>query len=229
VTKIIYLILINLVTPKARAKHEPLVQQTGHWPLIVEEKLILSSSFRCDQIYTQFRSQFVVLLKSDLSVLQTHLWGQFIEQKLMLIPSFRCYQIHNCHRWYWSHFVVLPMSDLDVQQKPTSGWPTCYLHKCFTFSLSRIANEHVKNLWKLRLIIWYLSCSFVTNLQQWIKMLSYNCWLAKSTSGHISKPKTRGQFFDQKLMLSPIFRCYQTHNCHRYNFGHTLLRYLNRT
>jgi hypothetical protein len=29
VTKIIYLILLNLVTPKARAKHEPYVQQTG--------------------------------------------------------------------------------------------------------------------------------------------------------------------------------------------------------
>ncbi len=29
-TKIVYLVLINLVTPKARAKHEPLVQQTGH-------------------------------------------------------------------------------------------------------------------------------------------------------------------------------------------------------
>ncbi len=28
-TKIIYLILINLVTPKARAKHKPFVQQTG--------------------------------------------------------------------------------------------------------------------------------------------------------------------------------------------------------
>jgi len=32
VNKIIYLILIDLVTPKARAKHEPLVQRTGHWP-----------------------------------------------------------------------------------------------------------------------------------------------------------------------------------------------------
>jgi hypothetical protein len=29
VTKITYLILMNLVTPKARAKHEPFVQQTG--------------------------------------------------------------------------------------------------------------------------------------------------------------------------------------------------------
>ncbi len=30
-TNIIYLVLINLVTPKARAKHEPLVRRTGHW------------------------------------------------------------------------------------------------------------------------------------------------------------------------------------------------------
>jgi hypothetical protein len=30
VTKIMYLVLINLVTPKARAKHEPLIQRTGH-------------------------------------------------------------------------------------------------------------------------------------------------------------------------------------------------------
>jgi len=29
VTKITYLIFMNLVTPKARAKHEPFVQQTG--------------------------------------------------------------------------------------------------------------------------------------------------------------------------------------------------------
>jgi hypothetical protein len=29
VTKIIYIFLKNLVTPKARAKHEPFVQQTG--------------------------------------------------------------------------------------------------------------------------------------------------------------------------------------------------------
>jgi hypothetical protein len=31
--KIIYLVLINLVTPKARAKYEPFVQQTGLWSL----------------------------------------------------------------------------------------------------------------------------------------------------------------------------------------------------
>ncbi len=31
-TKVIYLVLINLVTPKAQAKHEPFVQQTGLSP-----------------------------------------------------------------------------------------------------------------------------------------------------------------------------------------------------
>jgi hypothetical protein len=33
VTNIIYLILIHLVTPKARVRHEPFVQQTGLWLL----------------------------------------------------------------------------------------------------------------------------------------------------------------------------------------------------
>jgi hypothetical protein len=57
VTKIIYLVIINMVTPKARAKHEPFVQQTGLRPdsiirgRFVEQMLMLSSSFRCDQIH----------------------------------------------------------------------------------------------------------------------------------------------------------------------------------
>jgi hypothetical protein len=29
------------------------------------------------------------------------------------------------------------------------------------------------------------------------------------------------RFVEQKLMLSSSFRCYQIHNCHRYDFGHT--------
>jgi hypothetical protein len=40
VTNIIYLILKNLVTPKARAKHEPLVQRTGHRPYLLKLKTI---------------------------------------------------------------------------------------------------------------------------------------------------------------------------------------------
>ncbi len=43
---------MNLVTPKARAKHEPFVQQTGHWS--VEQKLMLSSSFRCDKNHNNY-------------------------------------------------------------------------------------------------------------------------------------------------------------------------------
>jgi len=39
----------------------------------------------------------------------------------------------------------------------------------------------------------------------------------------------RGRFVEQKLMLSSSFRCYQIHNCHRSDIGHTLLCYLSRT
>jgi len=44
-----------------------------------------------------------------------------------------------------------------------------------------------------------------------------------------SKPPFRGRFVEQKLMPSSSFRCYQIHNCHRYDFGHTLLCHLSRT
>jgi len=37
VTKYIARIVINLVTPKARAKHEPFVQQTGLWSQPLDE------------------------------------------------------------------------------------------------------------------------------------------------------------------------------------------------
>jgi len=57
----------------------------------VEQMLMLSSWFRCDQIYNNncyFFGHTVVLLKSDLDVQQTHLWGWFDEQKLMLRRHF---------------------------------------------------------------------------------------------------------------------------------------------
>jgi hypothetical protein len=39
-----------------------------------------------------------------------------------------------------------------------------------------------------------------------------------------------GQFVEQKFMLlNSNFRCYQIHNCQRYDFGNTLLRYLSPT
>ncbi len=34
---------------------------------------------------------------------------------------------------------------------------------------------------------------------------------------------SRGRFVEQKLMLSSNFRCDQIHNCHCYDFGHTLV------
>ncbi len=39
----------------------------------------------------------------------------------------------------------------------------------------------------------------------------------------------RGQFVEQKLMLSSSFRRDQIYKDERYNFGHTLLCYLSRT
>ncbi len=77
------MIVINLVTPKARAKHELLFNKPAYLffcKLIrdrsVEQKLTLSSSFRCDQNQNcdnyEFNNIFL-LLKSDLDVQQTHL------------------------------------------------------------------------------------------------------------------------------------------------------------
>jgi hypothetical protein len=37
------------------------------------------------------------------------------------------------------------------------------------------------------------------------------------------------RFVEQKLLLSSSLSCYQIHNCHRYDFGHTLLSYLSLT
>jgi hypothetical protein len=37
---------------------------------------------------------------------------------------------------------------------------------------------------------------------------------------------TEVSLMKQKLMLSSSFRCDQIHKCYRYDYGHTLLRYL---
>jgi hypothetical protein len=39
----------------------------------------------------------------------------------------------------------------------------------------------------------------------------------------------RGQFVEQKLMLSSNFRCDQIYKYQRYDLGHTLLCYLSQT
>ncbi len=47
---------------------------------LVKQKFMLSSNFRCDQIFKMryvFWSHFVVLLKSDLDVQKTHLYGAY--------------------------------------------------------------------------------------------------------------------------------------------------------
>jgi hypothetical protein len=73
VTKIISVTIKILVTPKAGAKHTLLLNKTAS----VEQKLLLSCRFGCDQIckyqFYKFVSFFVALLKSDLDVQQVHL------------------------------------------------------------------------------------------------------------------------------------------------------------
>ncbi len=106
------------------------VKQTHLWDWFVEQKFMLSSSFRCDQIYKcpryDFGHNFAVLLKSNLGVNQTHLWDRFVEQKFMLSSSFRCDQIYKCPRYDFGHnFAVLLKSNLGVKQNPSLR-PICW-------------------------------------------------------------------------------------------------------
>ncbi len=57
-TKITALTIMNLVRSKAGGKLELFVQQTHLRGLFVEQMLMLSSSFRCDQIYKLWINDF---------------------------------------------------------------------------------------------------------------------------------------------------------------------------
>jgi hypothetical protein len=59
--------------------------------------------------------------------------GWFVLQKLMFSSNFRCYPIQNCDKLFWSHFVVLLKSDLDVQQ--TLFWVFFYKSSCLSPTL----------------------------------------------------------------------------------------------
>ncbi len=67
---IIYLVLINLVTHKARAKHEPLVQRTGHRG--VRDKITRCClPLKVIKFISPIKINYVTLLpKSDLDVAQ---------------------------------------------------------------------------------------------------------------------------------------------------------------
>ncbi len=61
--KLISMAIINLVSPKAGAKHEPLFNK----PASIEQKLTLSSSFRHDLIHNYHRYDFCHMLLCYLS------------------------------------------------------------------------------------------------------------------------------------------------------------------
>ncbi len=96
----------------------------------VEQKLMLSSNFRCYQFHNnpfpRIGSHVVVLLKSDLDVRQTHLRGRFVEQKHPLSCSFRCDQIYNNNCYIFGHTLLFYLSPTWTFNKPTSGEsPSC--------------------------------------------------------------------------------------------------------
>jgi hypothetical protein len=75
-------------------------QLTIHsWGRFVDQKLLLSYSFRCDQINNNHCFDFgdtVVLLKSDLDVQQTHLWGvNLLQRQTRLVISYLKFWMSN--------------------------------------------------------------------------------------------------------------------------------------
>ncbi len=74
-TKIIYRVLINLVTPKARAKHEPFVQQTGlRQP--AQRTRYPSPKVRLQVLkYFKFQLYHFLIIKIRERVWQTHYWA----------------------------------------------------------------------------------------------------------------------------------------------------------
>jgi hypothetical protein len=78
----------------------------------VEQKLMLSSSFRFDKINNCQRFDFSHTLLCYLSR------GGFVEQKFVLIYSSRCDPIQNSHSNESEHTLLCCKSDLDLDNKP---------------------------------------------------------------------------------------------------------------
>ncbi len=88
------------------------------------------------------------------------------------------------------------------------------------------------------IIVWFVkqsSCLAATlGVTKFIMLSTMNlvtlCLLFKSNlKVQQTNLMSRGWFIEQKFMLSSSFRCSPIHNCHKYDFGHTLLCYLSRT
>ncbi len=79
---------------------------------LLNKRLKLSSSFRCDQIYKYYLYDFghtlFVLLKSDLDVQQTRL--SLLNKRLMLSSSFRCDQIYKYDLYDFGHTLLFYLS-----------------------------------------------------------------------------------------------------------------------
>ncbi len=106
---------------------------------------------------------------------------------------------------FWSHFVVLLKTDLDVQQTHLLGWLVEHkLLLSYTHTCDIIYNNHCYVFGHVLLCILSLTWMF-------------------------NKPPLRGRFVEQKLPLIYNFMRGQIYYNHCYVFYHTLLCYLSLT
>jgi hypothetical protein len=72
----------------------------------VEQKLTLSSSFRCNQIYKCQIYYFSHTLLCYSSWTWMYNIDQYFEQKLMLNSTFKCNQIRKCLKYNYDHILL---------------------------------------------------------------------------------------------------------------------------
>jgi hypothetical protein len=117
----------------------------------------------------------------------------------------------------------------------TLGWAPGLTHKHQT-RLERFARDKRSSL--LRKSVINGQKSFITLGPELVNKTCKVIFTLWRKSRHYMRAKiyffcsltpTRGQFVEQKLMLSSSFRCDQIYKYERYDFGHTSLCYLSRT
>jgi hypothetical protein len=168
-----------------------------------EPKLMLSSNFRCDQIYKYELYDFGHTLLCYLS--QTKMFNEptseagLLNKGLMLSSNFRCDQILKSQKWeiwLWSHFVMLLKSDLDVQQTHLWGWFVkqklassssfrCdQIHNCYRYNfgpslLCYLSQTYLFNKLssRIRFGVCWTSKSYLSSTQPQVDLLNIQVWL----------------------------------------------------
>jgi len=108
-TKIITIIATILVTLVVLLKSDLDVQQPHIWGGFVERKLVLSFSFRCDQIQERNCYEYGHTLLCYLRqtwMFNNPIWSRFVGQKLVLSFSLRCEQSRDRNSYEYGHTLL---------------------------------------------------------------------------------------------------------------------------